>query len=565
MFTIFRINHRVFKILFLSKGLNDLGIHELIKKKSSSFPVIKIDYIFKGWLDPNYTLQVEGEGGIDIGNIEISRYNRQDLLEIFGKAHRKSGFQVKFSPTKYTKTFKFQANSISVNANNFIICSADAISEKYNFTKIFEGYEGLGYVDFFSYVITANKFDIKILYFDFLNLFYFDVPTIQPYIFSKDEIRLIFNSCDIPRLDARELSLIATANTMGALNDDIFENLHFQYFKFDYSLQSNFINEPIFFKDVNLINGKFIFSSNYNTLLNPLESQINKSINVGIPLGLFTKSQYNSYASGVLNPVENRIVHIDCGIILPGLTNENWFHFIFESLAYLIENISYIDKDLPILLSKSESFQVDVLQNLGFSNFQFIDFNVVYRIGKVLTFNCSALIPSALEDNLNSFKVDFDAMHSVRNHFLKLQEKSHRPKISQSKIFMLRSYGRRSSASNLGLLKLLRSNGYTEFDYHSNSFLDQLNVYSQISECVIQGGAAMANFIFMQPGTKILYCTNEASAFYELPRKIAQAFDLDFRQVHFPFSMKSILSARTNYDIFHHNYEIDENVLSRFV
>jgi hypothetical protein len=105
-------------------------------------------------------------------------------------------------------------------------------------------------------------------------------------------------------------------------------------------------------------------------------------------------------------------------------------------------------------------------------------------------------------------------------------------------------------------LKLIRKSGF-EFVFIENfSLQDQINLCSKVDVLIMEGGASLTNFLFINSQCKILYFTNEMLGDYKLPEYFCSIFGLNLQIITGRLKFLSVWRASTLYDLFHSNYSL---------
>jgi hypothetical protein len=108
------------------------------------------------------------------------------------------------------------------------------------------------------------------------------------------------------------------------------------------------------------------------------------------------------------------------------------------------------------------------------------------------------------------------------------------------------------------------SRGFRIIFPENETFIQQLLLFNQASEIVLEGGASLANLIFCQKGTKVTYLCSEITADYKLMSTICDFLGLEINIV----SGKSLNLIKNNsssiYSFFHSSYRVNPRLILPF-
>lgn len=312
--------------------------------------------------------------------------------------------------------------------------------------------------------------------------------------------------------------------------------------------------------ETQLVKTKFLVSG--KVLLNKLNGFHNSSLMSGEENNLL-RDRDSKKITGLIvpnSPANSRIEH---GIVLPGLNNLNYFHFLFEACPGLWLNRHQIGLDMPIVLhSGTHQNIVEILGILGFTNLIFVKENDVVSIGTTYTFGKSALFFDALERDINDLRVKEELLFEFINFVKKEVLFNEMEKNQSSKIFLLRDSGVRNLLNGKNLLKIAVEKGFDGINPYELSFTQQVNLIYHAKQIILTGGASMANLMFAKPGTNILYLTHSNLKFYKLPQFIGALSKTQVKTLYGKSKILSLSDVWSPYDFFHGDYVISP---SKFV
>jgi len=321
---------------------------------------------------------------------------------------------------------------------------------------------------------------------------------------------------------------------------------------FEYRVQNSISPQMFNLKNARLLKGKYVVDQE-GFLINEFSDSLNSDMVAGVKDDLFHDSE-NEGITGILTSPEY-FISLKNGVVLPSLINSNWFHFITESLASLNWFKDKIPKDIPIIVDVSiPRNMIQFLKILGFNDITFVDSAREIRFDNLITFSKSAIIPDSIHKNINSLQINQELILKLRNTILDLVA-DNQVKSNLTDLFVFRRRGsNRSWAITKRDLKIISKFGFESVFIGEYNVVDQINLSRKASKLIIEGGAALANLIFLHSSTRIVYLTNKKLTNYVLPHYFASI--LGFQVILFPGKIKliNVLKADNVYEIFHSSY-----------
>jgi capsular polysaccharide biosynthesis protein len=216
-----------------------------------------------------------------------------------------------------------------------------------------------------------------------------------------------------------------------------------------------------------------------------------------------------------------------------------------------------LPKDYPILMEHGVHNNIISLLNLfDFNNIIFIHPNIEIRVKNLITFSKSAIIVDSLTKDLNSCEINSELMLNLRDKIFNLTNFSNAKNLQKDLFIFRRKSMSRSLIFKQNTLKLIRKSGF-EFVFIENfSLQDQINLCSKVDVLIMEGGASLTNFLFINSQCKILYFTNEMLGDYKLPEYFCSIFGLNLQIITGRLKFLSVWRASTLYDLFHSNYSL---------
>ncbi len=566
------------------KFLGFLGITKRIKDALVSFSVLgNITFTFTGWASKNFNLKFIDTNHNEIKFSDITLgIKRTDVARARGFGLRNSGFQVFFN----SPLSDFNHMRIEDGSGN-ILGRASIAGEFLNYVlpepckcKICAdiGFADDLYLDglYLQFTdsrpkTTANLLKLFLLQVLFNNRLFphFFKHFIYKELSSEDRIHIaqIINKFSLGNFGLELISSGDNAEYFSKLKDLLNKDSKLQFLDFEYETYrdySSFLNsEPLrILNDITYSNNFAV--DNTNKLVIPLSDDLSVSLISGVSNYVISDSFQTGRSGFKVTPNYSRI--IEKGLILPSYVPENFFHFLMESMIGLSDLPASNFEDYSIILSsKMHKNLLELLRVIGYSKFIFVE-----KWEKVLIKNCIILKTGyvsmdAIERNINSYKINKDGFLNLRNMLINKLIDNVDSVSQKGKISLIRTTGRRSVTNRIDVINRLESLDYEICDPANSSVVEIANRVYSSKRILIEGGAAIANLIFAQPGTEIVYLTSYQLRDFSMPKVIADILDLRINLVTGHTSLKKIVTSHTLYDYFHADYSIDIKNLTRFL
>ena len=252
--------------------------------------------------------------------------------------------------------------------------------------------------------------------------------------------------------------------------------------------------------------------------------------------------------------------HIEEGIHLISRRNDNWFHWLIETLPRLLLLPEDINKEVPLIISSSiSSTAMESLKLLTERELFEVGENEVLEVNKLYLPGPAVYHPDSSEMNWDKRTgVNQAVLKSLRQLILsKLQIEP----VKRHNIF----FGRYSPYRKLINIKQIEKILTNDYDFQSINpdqlnFQEQVKLFSQTRTVIIPGGAAMANFIFLPENAKTLVLVSDLLRGYEMPAALASVANARCSVVLGPH-LGSSPQVFSRHDLFHSDYFIDPDVL----
>jgi hypothetical protein len=270
----------------------------------------------------------------------------------------------------------------------------------------------------------------------------------------------------------------------------------------------------------------------------------------------FVKLRKRSQYCEVQRPAAEFLI-INCGIVLTGRNDTNWFHFLLDTLpkVLFISNIPdhvpiLVDSDIPVSGKK-------ILESLTDREIVYIEKSQSLKVKTAYVMSCRGAI------------FDTKPKHPVPRTHLSPRTYSRLATLIKSKMSskgvpkgseefsLMRTQGVRALQNQSEVIKCLRDNGIMVFHPNPSFFEYQLELFSNAKLFVGLGGSAIANVIFMSKNSKVLVLENVGSAKVGLWRDLCEGLGLSFSRVE----GVGINRFRKNFNNVHANFKIEISAL----
>lgn len=244
---------------------------------------------------------------------------------------------------------------------------------------------------------------------------------------------------------------------------------------------------------------------------------------------------------------------VAAAIVLIGRADANWFHWTIETLPRLAYCEFEVDSDVPILISSNVS-DAGVQALRAVTQRQLIRMHPSETVGVAEAFIPG---PNVYHSDLEiegwdaGLGVDFGAIEWVRNRLVAVAGKLDEP---VSKIYWARSGGIRGIRNIHEVDSVIERAGYTRVVSDKLSLWEQIRLVNGATHFISPGGAAMANFQFLNQSTSVLMTASEYASQFPMPAHLALNFGHSYSVV------EGVSIARpfegTYNDLLHRDYHV---------
>lgn len=212
------------------------------------------------------------------------------------------------------------------------------------------------------------------------------------------------------------------------------------------------------------------------------------------------------------------------GILLSSRADQNWFHWLIETLPKLVCLDAGVPSGVPIIISdhipKSAKESITYLSKRRVVEIPPIEGT---RVGKLYVASPILFHPDPIELYLSPLTnvVNMEVLAQVRSEFLsKVAQGGSRSSLSKS-IYVGRTGGGRSLLNSRGVEVVLRELGFEVIQPEQMSVIEQVLAFNSAKRIMLVGGASMANLIFCNTGTEIWTMNSPLTENYMMPKILA--------------------------------------------
>jgi capsular polysaccharide biosynthesis protein len=239
------------------------------------------------------------------------------------------------------------------------------------------------------------------------------------------------------------------------------------------------------------------------------------------------------------------------GILLAGRNDDNYYHWMIETLPTALTLDARCDEGLPFVISsrvpqsgkqalrmvsKRKVIEIDASKQSAFKRL-------------IISTSAASILDTTIADWSETIQLDGTALLKFRELLLSPAE---RPKF-EDKVFLKRTSNWRGLMNQSEIIKVAEQMGYSVYDPTELDFADQLNLFRFAKIVVGATGAVMANFILTSKDAKILGLTSSANATSALPAIMASIAGCSY----FSLEGKDVTRSDTLTGNLHNNFVIN--------
>jgi capsular polysaccharide biosynthesis protein len=256
-------------------------------------------------------------------------------------------------------------------------------------------------------------------------------------------------------------------------------------------------------------------------------------------------------STAIIKKVDLESSNFSEGILLAGRNDDNYYHWMIETLPTALTLDARCDEGLPFIISsrvpqsgkhalrmvtKRQVIEIDASKQSAFKRL-------------VVSTSAASILDTTIADWSETIQLDGTALLKFRELLLSPVE---RPKF-EDKVFLKRTSNWRGLRNQSEIIKVAEQMGYSVYDPTELDFADQLNLFRFAKIIVGATGAVMANFILTSKDAKILGLTSSANATSALPAIMASVAGCSY----FSLEGKDETRASTHTGNLHNNFVIN--------
>jgi hypothetical protein len=249
----------------------------------------------------------------------------------------------------------------------------------------------------------------------------------------------------------------------------------------------------------------------------------------------FIKSFEKSADKCLIRKVLGETKYLESGIFLSGRSDENWFHFILDTVPRILF-VNDIPVNVPLLIrSDIPENSKAVLATITDREIIEIESNEILGVENLYVVpGRSSVFDSTPPKGTPSVEFSSPVLGMIRSLLLNAQANlGNNPKVKLpfSSIALSRSSTTRNLQNELVVNSLLKKFGFTICELNVGFFKKQITTFSQAKIVVSPGGAALANIIFMPVGSVVVVLRSRRNSDLNLWVKLANAIGVQCIEV----------------------------------
>jgi hypothetical protein len=249
----------------------------------------------------------------------------------------------------------------------------------------------------------------------------------------------------------------------------------------------------------------------------------------------FIKSFEKSQNMCLIKNVFGETKYLESGIFLSGRCDENWFHFILDTVPRVLF-VNDIPDDVPLLIrSDIPENSKAVLATISDRKIIEIETNEVLEVENLYVVpGRSSVFDSTPPKGTPIVEFSPQVLGMIRFLLLKAQDKLDRDsriELPFHTIALSRYSSTRNLQNELTVNSVLEELGFTICELNLGFFKKQIKIFSHAKIIVAPGGAALANIIFMPVGSVVVVLRSRRNSDLNLWVKLANAMGVQCIEV----------------------------------
>ena len=250
---------------------------------------------------------------------------------------------------------------------------------------------------------------------------------------------------------------------------------------------------------------------------------------------------------------------IESAILLSSRVDQNWFHWLIETLPRITRVEKTIDPSIPLVVSSR-------LPKTAKESIRLISQRPILEVDETrVTCIKNLIVPGAVIHHPDSTMfwdtplmevINQEALEEFRDLVL---DKVEINKSAPRNVYISRQAGARNLTNRSGVRRLLSESGFQEIDPTRLTFKEQVQIFQSAHRIVLEGGAAMANLIFCNSNAKAVVLVGEPVKNYKMPSILGSISGASVEVLYGPISR--LTKTGTLLNQIHSPYRIRKSFL----
>lgn len=224
-------------------------------------------------------------------------------------------------------------------------------------------------------------------------------------------------------------------------------------------------------------------------------------------------------------------IELEQAIYLLGRADENWFHFLLDTLPRYLR-LREISEDVPVLVrSDLPETTISLIKKLIPHKVLFVSPKDLVSVEKLFFIAARSTVHDSVPTNgEDQVKFSPKALKELRGWVL-ARLKPELDVTLPGRIFLPRRAKYRNLINLDQIQNFFETLGFQTIETNSGFYPKQHVYFNQANHVASPGGAVLANLVFMQTGSKVLMIRSWRDSDLMLWKKLAAACELDFSEV----------------------------------
>ena len=252
----------------------------------------------------------------------------------------------------------------------------------------------------------------------------------------------------------------------------------------------------------------------------------------------------------IKEPRQFNKIELRQAIYLLGRADENWFHFLLDTLPRYLQ-LKEINIDVPVLVrSDLPETTISLIKKLIPHKVLFVSPKDLVSVQKLFFVAGRSTVHDSVPTNgEDQVKFSPNSLRELRGWVLNSLSTELGSKFSD-KIFIPRHAKYRNLINTEKIQEQLENRGFETIDTNTDFYVRQHSYFDQASQLVAPGGAVLANIVFMKPGSKVLVIRSWRDSNLLLWKKLAESCEVQFSEaIGFPtyYGRSTLARQHSNY------------------